>query len=114
MLAWLKSFLGVPLDDFLAVRNPGWSRVRSAHLLTQPDCQFCGTLEACEVHHIWPVHFPGGDKLELSLGNLLTLCRPCHWNMGHLGDWKARNPLIVFDCQRQQQRRRQREYPCSP
>lgn len=81
-----------------APRSPEWAKVRAEHLKIEPACQWCGRSKNLEVHHIWPFAWPGGDKLELVPDNLITLCESpgynCHLEIGHLGDFKSRNPKV--------------------
>ena len=52
----------------------------------------CGWDKKLQVHHIIPRHI---DKsLELEWGNLITLCRECHFRFGHFLDWKKYNRYI--------------------
>lgn len=95
-------------------RSPDWPRVRAEFLRDNPTCAACGTAEALEVHHVWPVHFPGGRQTELEKGNMITLCeRPgwhCHRLLGHGGDWKARNPHAIAEAALALARVKNREY----
>lgn len=92
-------------------RSPLWRSVRSLWLKKHPRCGVCGTRDKLEVHHVWPVHFPGGREKELDSENMITLCRPHHLDSGHSGDWKARNSHVRQDVKQAAQRRYQREYP---
>jgi 5-methylcytosine-specific restriction protein A len=94
------------------MRAPGWDEVRDAWLKEHPVCAACGGRKHLNVHHLRPVkHYP---ELELSPGNLLTLCeapsRNCHLNIGHLGDWKAWNPDAHRDAILMRAKRRERRY----
>lgn len=81
----------------LALRSPGWDRIRDHHVAVFPVCSVCGGRDHLEVHHVRPYHlFP---ELELDPGNLLTLCRVHHFWFGHLGDWQAWNPEVRADCE---------------
>jgi len=73
-------------------RSGRWRTVRARHLVVQNACQACGTDGELEVHHIKPVH-AGGDELDPD--NLITLCRPCHFALGHACDWRAWRPEIT-------------------
>ena len=82
-------------------RHPHWSVTKAAWLIEHPTCAACGRKECLTVHHKWPVSWPGGKELELSDQNLITLCEwqtmNCHLHVGHLGDWRSRNPQVVTD-----------------
>jgi predicted secreted acid phosphatase len=52
-------------------------------------------LTRVEVHHIFPVHLVPG--LELVPTNLITLCRPHHFELGHHKDWADYNPDVRHD-----------------
>lgn len=74
-----------------AVRSGRWRSVRAAHLKREPACQCCNRTVSLEVHHIRPVHADGG---ELDEANLITLCRDCHFCVGHGCDWMAWRPEV--------------------
>lgn len=80
-------------------RSDRWPRVRRAHLLHEPTCQACGTLDKLEVHHIHPFHIH--PELELDQANLITLCEKpghdCHFVFGHFHNWKRWNPNVRSD-----------------
>ena len=100
---------------FGAGRAPGWGQVRAVHLRLFPTCAACGTRNDLEVHHVWPVHFPDGGSVELTPENLLTLCgkggHNCHFYLGHLCDWRARNPAVLKQATEIRQAMHEREYP---
>jgi 5-methylcytosine-specific restriction enzyme A len=76
-------------------RSGRWPSVRREHLRQEPDCQVCGTLKDCDVHHVKPFHlYP---ELELSPTNLVTLCGAHHLLFGHLMYWAAHNPDVILD-----------------
>lgn len=77
-------------------RSPRWRSVRADHLVANPTCAVCGTIDHLEVHHVVPYHV---DKSrELDPGNLLTLCESpshnCHFIFGHLLNWSNSNPRV--------------------
>lgn len=78
-------------------RSPEWPRVRDEHLREHPECEACGSRKNLQVHHIRPFHlFP---ELELSQGNLITLCmslQECHLSLGHGGSWVCWDPEVLF------------------
>ena len=95
----LRAIYGTPTQQHMVEgnRSPDWPRVRAAHLKREPDCQVCGTRRNVEVHHIVPVEW---DRMqELSLENVITLCRNHHWTFGHLCDWNSVNQYVVSDCE---------------
>jgi len=87
-----------------ATRSNGWAKVRAAHLEKNPSCANCGKTVKylktfrLQVHHKIPFHI--APQLELDPRNLLTLCSDprCHFDKGHLGDWKSHNQFVVYDC----------------
>lgn len=106
-MTWLKWITGAVVAALLlllgrkaqaADRSPMWPKTRAAHLKIQPVCQVCGSKEKPEVHHKYPVGFPGGKLHELRPDNLITLCDPHHLLFGHLYDYKAMNPFVEQDC----------------
>lgn len=94
-------------------RSPLWPSVRKRHLRANPRCAACGGIEDVEVHHIYPVSWPGGKDSELLTENLISLCekRGCHLRFGHLGDYRSRNPEVVADAAAFYQKVRSRPYP---
>lgn len=107
MIERLKDWLiGKPSSE----RSPDWPVFRHTWLNLHPTCGVCGTRGNCEVHHILPVHFPGGRELELSVANVMTLCRDHHFEYGHSGYWKARNQHVQLDARMAAERHRSREY----
>ena len=82
-------------------RSSKWPSVRKAHLDTHPTCAVCGGNKTLEVHHIVPFHFDQSKELDPS--NLITLCESkkhglcCHLLVGHKGNYKNQNPLVVQD-----------------
>lgn len=99
MWKWLVDLIGGLAAGFSPLerlRSPQWPKVRADYLKVQPDCQVCGTTDGVEVHHCIPFHI---DKtLELMPTNLITLCRPHHFFVGHLGSWASWNPEVREDC----------------
>lgn len=49
-----------------------WKSLRGRKLESQPGCEHCGS-KARDVHHVNYRHV-----LNVKLGDLLSLCRPCH------------------------------------
>jgi 5-methylcytosine-specific restriction protein A len=76
-------------------RSVHWPAVRRDHIRRNPSCAACDGLRLLQVHHIRPFHLE--PELELSPGNLITLCMGnlCHIDIGHGDDYKAYNPLVV-------------------
>lgn len=97
MIEWLYSLF----EDrtFGAQRSPQWSEVRKSFLALHPTCAVCGTkgglLKANEIHHKQPFHLQ--PQLELEPANLITLCRPHHYLMGHLMSWSSFNTEVESD-----------------
>jgi len=83
----------------LALRSSHWETVRKNHLKLQPTCAACGNTKGLQVHHKQPFHIH--PELELDENNLITLCEDksieCHFNIGHLRDWKSFNPNVEID-----------------
>ena len=74
-------------------RSPQWRKVRAEHLAVESQCAACGEEDDLEVHHIVP--FNEKPELELEPTNLITLCRHCHWRLGHGGkDWSEGWPDV--------------------
>lgn len=63
--------------------------------LAGKSCAACGRLGELEAHHITPYHI--APERELDAGNLLALCRDCHFYIGHLRDWSSYNRFAVED-----------------
>lgn len=82
-----------------ATRSPEWPEVQKEFLALNPSCAACGTngklLNPLNVHHIEPFHI--NSALELDKNNLITLCRRCHFLIGHLLSWKSWNKDVAED-----------------
>lgn len=98
-------------------RSPHWRTVEKAHLAKHPSCAACGGTAHLQVHHLLPFSWPGGAELELVEENLLTLCASpshnCHLWIGHLGDFKSRNPHARADAATWLKKISDRPYPSS-
>ncbi len=102
LLLWCKDLFGGKPGLFRGLRSGHWPTVRKHHLEKEPVCQWCGSKESLEVHHISPFHIHPEDELQEH--NLITLCeRPgieCHLHHGHFGNWKNFNPDVRKQCAR--------------
>jgi len=58
------------------LRDPAWRVTKERHKTVHPECEFCGSTEQIEVHHVIPVK--DERSLELDSRNLLTVCHACH------------------------------------
>jgi 5-methylcytosine-specific restriction protein A len=82
-------------------RSPKWPKLRAAFLKKNPKCALCGGKKKLNVHHVRPFHLQ--PDLELSEGNLITLCENkgdgvnCHLLFGHLGNFRSYNPDVRRD-----------------
>jgi cytochrome c553 len=79
-------------------RSGQWRGVRDAYVAAHPTCEACGDKDAVQVHHVLPFHL--WPEKELDPTNLITLCPRCHIALGHLGDFRAFNPLVRQDAAR--------------
>lgn len=97
MIDFLYSIFGD--REFGAARSPKWSEVRKKFLALHPTCAVCGTkgglLKANEIHHKMPFHLD--SSLELNPDNLICLCRPHHYLVGHLMSWSSFNSEVEKD-----------------
>ena len=84
-------------------RASEWVYVRNEFVRRHPRCEACGSGYNLNVHHIKPFHlYP---ELELVESNFITLCRDCHYHVGHDPDgpgpakpnWSASNPNVRSD-----------------
>jgi hypothetical protein len=82
-----------------SIRSSHWETTRKNHLKLQPTCAACGNTNKLQVHHKQPFHLH--PELELDQNNLITLCEDksteCHFNIGHLRNWKSFNPDVETD-----------------
>jgi hypothetical protein len=76
-------------------RSSQWNNVRKEHLKENNTCSGCGKKDKLEVHHIEPYHV--NPDRELDPSNLLTLCKNCHFTIGHLMDWSSWNIDVISD-----------------
>ena len=92
----IKEFIrGRPLK----IRSKSWPKVRSEFLAKYPRCAYCGGVYRLEAHHILPFHlFP---MFELASFNLISLCEEnhCHFQIGHLNNWRNYNERVAIDCE---------------
>ena len=79
-------------------RSGKWETVRNHFVKAHPYCACCGSDSNLNVHHITPFH--ENPALELDTTNLISLCRNCHFRIGHRSNWKTSNPDVVSDCDR--------------
>jgi len=77
-------------------RSANWKIIRKQHLKENNSCCGCGRKDKLEVHHIEPYHVNSNRELDPS--NLITLCKSCHFIIGHLMDWSSWNIDVVSDC----------------
>ena len=73
------------------------SKAKRNHRRLYPTCRLCECRASLwgrglDVHHYVPVHVD--RSLGADPGNLITLCRVCHWTVGHLYDWKDYNQCV--------------------
>lgn len=73
-------------------RSGHWPTVRKAFVKLHPVCSACGSNKNLNVHHVVPFHIR--KELECDPNNLITLCRDCHFHIGHHENWKNSNPLV--------------------
>lgn len=86
----------------LSKRSSHWESVRKIWLFLNGECAACGSKEKLQVHHIKPFHID--PSLELDYNNFITLCEKkggleCHLHIGHHGNFKQENPLVVAEAQ---------------
>ena len=77
-------------------RSSNWNKIRKTHLEENNSCCGCGKTDKLEVHHIEPYHV--NPNRELDPSNLITLCKSCHFTIGHLMDWSSWNIDVISDC----------------
>jgi hypothetical protein len=111
LLQWIGRKLGILPASREPGRSPKWPAKQRAWLKDHSTCAACGTKKNLNVHHIWPVAWPGGLVLELEDSNLITLCRECHFDKGHYRDWRARNPDVAVEAAAHLLKIRTRPYP---
>lgn len=73
-----------------------WRKTRNAFILVESCCQMCGARKKLEVHHVIPWHVD--ETLRYDWDNLVTLCRHCHFQFGHHGNWREYNRGILELC----------------
>lgn len=76
---------------FGATRAKGWRRFREANI--ENYCRYCDSFVLLELHHIIP--FNVAPEKELDKDNVVTLCRWCHFKLGHFCDWWSWNENIL-------------------
>jgi hypothetical protein len=51
------------------------------------ECEWCGSAKDLNVHHIIPQHI--APELAHDKSNMIVLCRPCHFTLGHRCNWSS-------------------------
>lgn len=102
-ILFLATGFGLQLSEPIERRSSHWPVVRKEHLEIHPECAACGYIgEDNQVHHIDT--YKHNPAKELDKNNLITLCGPKHRNhhfiIGHLYNFKCRNPNVVEDAKR--------------
>lgn len=92
MFNWLRRLFD---RDALEGRSPEWRAVRNEFIRLHPVCEVCGGDDDLEAHHVRPFHLH--PELELDPQNLIALCRPHHYLVGHLMDWRSFNLTCEHD-----------------
>ena len=104
MMAWRKgsyllvyvAFVFFALAKDLPAKDHASGKYRSHALAV---CEWCGATNNLEVHHV----ITQSEILERNLSselydddpdNFVTLCRDCHFVVGHRRDWKRYNHAI--------------------
>ncbi|HVP93630.1 MAG TPA: HNH endonuclease [Methanoregulaceae archaeon] len=64
-------------SSFLKTKPLKWSEARRIALYRDRTCRICGSGSPLTVHHMWPRGLGGGHEI----GNLVTLCEPCHQHL---------------------------------
>lgn len=98
VINYIKSFFD--RIKFGVARSSRWSSVRDEFIKKHPLCAVCGTkgslLKPLNVHHLIP--YSQDSSLELSMDNLITVCRDHHFFVCHLMSWKSWNKDVIVDC----------------
>lgn len=84
-------------------RSSRWPTVRNHYIFAHPACEACGATTEMNVHHV--EQFSEHPEKELDPANLISLCRKCHFLIGHDPDgpgpmpptWKKSNPNVRAD-----------------
>lgn len=76
-----------PLRSVAAVR-----RAMKEILEEEKCCQFCLSTKSLEVHHKKPISI--APDLAAVKANLITLCKRCHFSVGHFNNYHDHNPQI--------------------
>lgn len=96
-IRWLLSLCAAPPLLLGAPRSGHWGKVRDDFLAEHSTCACCGR-KSETAHHVLPFH--EHPELELDPNNLIAVCNECHLTFGHLGDFRAWNPLVREDAAR--------------
>ena len=70
------------------------------HQFENKTCAYCGINKTIEIHHIVPVSVDAtlADRED----NFIALCRKCHRQIGHAGNYKNFVPNIKEICELKQ------------
>jgi 5-methylcytosine-specific restriction endonuclease McrA len=102
MLKYINSIYYKILNYIGKGRSGAWKRIRAYFLTKEPECQWCLKTYDLDVHHIVPYHI--NPELELKLTNLITLCRNCHFEHGHMRNWSKYDIEIRKKCNKNQEK----------
>ena len=74
------------------------TKAKKLYRSTHPVCELCGLKKsffgrALDVHHRRPVHIDLSKACDQK--NFVTLCRPHHFTVGHLGNFKDWNTAVM-------------------
>jgi len=74
------------------------TKAKNKHRKKHPVCRQCGLKSSffgrkLDVHHKLPVHV--NPDMACEPENFVTLCRPHHFKIGHLSNWKDWNVKVM-------------------
>ena len=69
----------------------GYKDYRKCRKLIKDCCEICGAKDRLEIHH------KDKNKKNSSAENIITLCRKCHLEYGHNGNFKTVKNIITQD-----------------
>lgn len=87
-----RHYLNITAPDGASL-NLSWQTCRRRYLKScGAVCRCCGYRKKIEVHHMIPRHID--PTLTLIEGNLIALCKHCHFHIGHMNNYKDYNLTV--------------------
>lgn len=95
LFAKRRQLVAVSREKDKTRRSASFDALAQSVIALRARCCACAGSAQLQTHHVVV-----GSALEFERSNILVLCmgaNECHLRIGHGGDWRRRNPTVVFD-----------------